>query len=53
MREGVAKWNEDRVSKGEAPIQVRIAINTGEAIVGEIGSERRVDCPCSSKGRAS
>jgi adenylate cyclase len=43
MREGVAKWNEERVSKGEAPIQVRIAINTGEAIVGEIGSERRVD----------
>jgi adenylate cyclase len=43
LREGVAKWNEERVSKGEPPIQVRIAINTGEAIVGEIGSERRVD----------
>jgi adenylate cyclase len=43
MREGVAQWNEERTKNGEPPIQVRIAINTGEAIVGEIGSERRVD----------
>ena len=43
MREGVAEWNAERVAAGEPPIQVRIAINTGEAIVGEIGSERRVD----------
>lgn len=43
IREGVAKWNEARVGRGEPPIEVRIALNTGEAIVGEIGSERRVD----------
>ena len=43
MREGVAKWNDERVSKGKPPVQVRIAINTGEALVGEIGSASRVD----------
>ena len=29
--------------RGSRAIEVRIALNTGEAIVGEIGSERRVD----------
>ncbi|MCA1612312.1 MAG: adenylate/guanylate cyclase domain-containing protein [Thermoanaerobaculia bacterium] len=43
MREGVAEWNAERAANGEPPIQVRIALNTGEAIVGEIGSARRVD----------
>jgi adenylate cyclase len=43
MREEVAVWNRQRASAGEPPIEVRIALNTGEAIVGEIGSERRVD----------
>jgi len=43
MREGVAEWNAKRAANGEPPIQVRIALNTGEAIVGEIGSARRVD----------
>jgi adenylate cyclase len=43
VREGVEAWNRQRVEKGEPRIEVRIALNTGEAIVGEIGSERRVD----------
>ncbi|HKD10937.1 MAG TPA: adenylate/guanylate cyclase domain-containing protein [Thermoanaerobaculia bacterium] len=43
IREGVAQWNQERTGHGESPIEVRIALNTGEAIVGEIGSERRVD----------
>ena len=43
MRQGVADWNAERAARGEPEIQVRIALNTGEAIVGEIGSERRVD----------
>ena len=30
-------------ARGEPPLEVRIAVNTGEAIVGDIGSERRVD----------
>ncbi len=32
-----------RVGRESRRIEVRIALNTGEAIVGEIGSERRVD----------
>jgi adenylate cyclase len=43
MREEVEAWNKQRAASGEPPIEVRIALNTGEAIVGEIGSERRVD----------
>jgi adenylate cyclase len=43
IREGVAQWNRERAAGGDLPIEVRIALNTGEAIVGEIGSERRVD----------
>jgi adenylate cyclase len=43
IREGVDEWNRERTAAGQPEIAVRIAINTGEAIVGEIGSQRRVD----------
>ena len=43
VREEVAEWNSERVSQGQFPLEVRIALNTGETIVGEIGSERRVE----------
>ncbi|HEX9149460.1 MAG TPA: adenylate/guanylate cyclase domain-containing protein [Thermoanaerobaculia bacterium] len=43
VREEVAEWNKERASDGMFPLEVRIALNTGETIVGEIGSERRVD----------
>jgi adenylate cyclase len=43
IREGMEEWNRDRTATGMPEIAVRIAVNTGEAIVGEIGSERRVD----------
>jgi adenylate cyclase len=43
IRSEVAAWNRDRTSRGEIAIEVRIAVNTGEAIVGDIGSQRRVD----------
>jgi adenylate cyclase len=43
LREEVALWNQDRVADGELPLEVRMALNTGETIVGEIGSERRVE----------
>jgi adenylate cyclase len=43
IQQEMSAWNQERVSEGEQPVEVRIALNTGEAIVGEIGSERRVD----------
>ncbi len=43
IREGMGAWNAERASRGDPPLEVRIAVNTGEAIVGDIGSERRVD----------
>ena len=43
IREGLVGWNRVRVNRGEPALEVRIAINTGEAIVGDIGSDRRVD----------
>ena len=43
IRSEVGAWNRDRTSRGEIAIEVRIAVNTGEAIVGDIGSQRRVD----------
>jgi len=43
VREAMAHWNRERSTRGEGPLEIRIALNTGEAIVGDIGSERRVD----------
>jgi adenylate cyclase len=43
VREEVAEWNRERASQGKSPLEVRTALNTGEAIVGEIGSARRVE----------
>ncbi len=43
VRDEVELWNRDRAAQGEFPLEVRMALNTGETIVGEIGSERRVE----------
>jgi adenylate cyclase len=43
IRQEVTDWKRKRAARGEEPIEVRIALNTGEAIVGDIGSQRRVD----------
>jgi adenylate cyclase len=43
IREDIVSWNAERMARGEPSLEVRIAVNTGEAIVGDIGSERRVD----------
>ena len=37
------EWNRDREEKGQPRFQTRIAINTGPVVVGDIGSNRRVD----------
>jgi adenylate cyclase len=43
IREGVTEWNRERALRAEPPIEARIALNTGETIVGDVGSEHRVD----------
>jgi len=43
LREEIAAWNRERAAEQSFPLEVRIALNTGETIVGEIGSARRVE----------
>ena len=43
IREAMAADNAERTERGQAPIQVRIGINTGPAVVGNIGSSSRVN----------
>jgi adenylate cyclase len=41
--EAVMAWNAERIARGEFAVAVRIGINTGNAVVGDIGSDKRVD----------
>ena len=43
MLETVDLLNKTRVERGEAKINIGLGINTGEVVVGNIGSERRMD----------
>ncbi|MGB0553281.1 MAG: adenylate/guanylate cyclase domain-containing protein [Alphaproteobacteria bacterium] len=43
MLETVDLLNKTRVARGEAKIHIGLGINTGEVVVGNIGSERRMD----------
>ena len=43
LLDAVGRWNVERTARGELPVAVRIGVNTGNAVVGDIGSDRRVD----------
>jgi adenylate cyclase len=39
----IATWNAQRLANGLDEVQIRVAINSGPVVVGDIGSETRVD----------
>ena len=43
MQDRIDKWNAERDAGGLPPVRVRIGINSGPAVVGNVGTEKRVD----------
>ncbi|HEY0159692.1 MAG TPA: adenylate/guanylate cyclase domain-containing protein [Thermoanaerobaculia bacterium] len=43
LMERVELWNGEREKEGLPPVRVRIGINSGPAVVGNVGTEKRVD----------
>jgi adenylate cyclase len=43
IQAAMARWNEERTASGVGPLAVRVAVHSGPVVVGEVGSERRVD----------
>jgi adenylate cyclase len=43
MMDRVDQWNEQREREGLPPVRIRIGINSGPAVVGNVGTEKRVD----------
>jgi adenylate cyclase len=43
MMTAIDGWNAERRSQGLAEVKVRIAINSGPVLVGDVGTEQRVD----------
>jgi adenylate cyclase len=43
IQEGLAAWNARRAAEGLPGFRVRIGLNSGPVVVGDIGSSRRVD----------
>jgi adenylate cyclase len=43
MQERVAQWNAERAEQGLPEVRIRVGINSGLAVVGNVGTEKRVD----------
>jgi len=43
MMERIQEWNLQRESEGLPPVRIRVGINSGPAVVGNVGTEKRVD----------
>jgi adenylate cyclase len=43
MQRLVAEWNVEREAAGLPPVRIRVGINSGPAVVGNVGTEKRVD----------
>jgi adenylate cyclase len=43
MKRLVGEWNRTRQAEGLPPVHIRIGINSGPAVVGNVGTEKRVD----------
>lgn len=43
MMTTIDQWNGDRVARGEDPVRLSIGIHCGEVVLGDIGSERRLE----------
>jgi adenylate cyclase len=39
----VNDWNDERVASGATSVKIRVGINSGLAVVGNVGTEKRVD----------
>ncbi|HEX2112983.1 MAG TPA: adenylate/guanylate cyclase domain-containing protein [Alphaproteobacteria bacterium] len=43
MIDAIADWNRQRIAEGEPPIRIGIGIHFGPAVLGDIGSKRRLE----------
>jgi adenylate cyclase len=43
IQAAVGRWNDERAGAGQPAVAVRIAVHSGTVVVGEVGSEQRVD----------
>ena len=43
MKTLVDQWNDERRKENLPPVQIRVGINSGAAVVGNVGTEKRVD----------